>query len=60
MAPADQFLQTIVTVDEEWAHHYQPEMEIQPKQWNWKHPVSPVPKKVRKMKSAGEFMATVF
>ena len=39
------------------AHHYQPEIKIQSKQW--KHPGSPVPK-VRKVKSAGKVMATVF
>ena len=57
-ADPDEFLQRIVTVDEEWAHHYQPEMKILSKQW--KHPGSPVPKKARKVKSAGEIMATVF
>ena len=54
----DGYLQRFVTVDETWAHHHQPEMRIQSKQW--KHPCSPAPKKVRTVKSAGTVMATVF
>ena len=57
-ADPDEFLQRIVTMDEAWAHHCQPEMTIQSKQW--KHPGNPVPKKVRKVKWAGKVMATVF
>ena len=56
-ADGGEFLQIIVTVDEAWARHYQPGMKIQSKQW--KHPDSPMPKKARKVKSAGKVMATV-
>jgi histone-lysine N-methyltransferase SETMAR len=36
----DSFLQQIVTGDETWVHHYQP--ETKQKSMQWKHPSSPV------------------
>ena len=41
----DNFLQQIVTGDETWIHHYEPERKRQSMQW--KHPSSPVAKKFR-------------
>ena len=45
-------------VDEAWVHHYQSETKEQSKQW--KHPMSPTPKKVKVTPSAGKVMASVF
>jgi histone-lysine N-methyltransferase SETMAR len=52
------FLRRIVTVDETWVHHYDPETKQASMQW--KHVNSPPPKKFRVQKSAGKIMATVF
>lgn len=54
----DDFLDSIVTGDETWAHHYTPETKQQSKQW--RHPTSPKPKKFKQTLSAGKVMATVF
>lgn len=54
----EDFLDSIVTGDETWAHHYTPETKAQSKQW--RHPTSPKPKKFKTEKSAGKVMATVF
>ena len=45
-------------MDETWVHHYQPETKEQSKQW--KHPMSPTPKKAKVTPSAGKVMASVF
>lgn len=52
------FISRIVTVDETWIHHYDPETKRQSMQW--KHVNSPHPKKFCVQKSAGKVMATVF
>ena len=54
----DNFLQQIVTGDETWIHHYEPESKRQSMQW--KHPSSSVAKKFKTQSSAGKLMLTVF
>jgi hypothetical protein len=53
-------LNRIVTRDESWLHHYQPESKVVSMQW--KHPSSPSTKKfkVRSTPSTAKFMFTVF
>jgi len=45
------FLRRYVTMDETWAHHFDPVTKQQSKQW--KHATSPTPVKFRKIASAG-------
>ena len=45
-------------MDETWVHHFTPEAKQHSKQW--KHPVSPPPKKAKTVPSAGKVMASVF
>ena len=52
------FMQRIVTGDETWIHHYDPEMKQQSMQW--KHSGSPSPRKFKVHASAGKIMCTVF
>lgn len=52
------FLSTIVTGDETWIHHWDPETKQESMQW--KHKGSPPPKKFRTQPSAGKIMATIF
>jgi len=54
----EDFLDSLVTGDETWAHHYTPETKEQSKQW--RHTTSPKPKKFKTTLSAGKVMATVF
>ena len=54
----DHFMQRIVTQDETWVHHFDPESKEQSKQW--KHQGSPPPKKFRHSTSVGKVMASVF
>lgn len=54
----DSFLHCIVTGDESWVHHYQPESKIS--SMEWRHSTSPKPKKFRTQPSAGKLMLTVF
>jgi hypothetical protein len=56
----DVMLNRIVTGDESWVHHYQPESKCVSVQW--KDPRSPSTKKfkVANMPSAGKVMLTVF
>lgn len=54
----DQFMNSIVTGDESWAHHYEPETKRQSMQWH--HLGSPSPKKFKCSPSAGKVMMTVF
>jgi len=54
----DNFLQQIVTGDETWILHYEPESKQQSMQL--KHPSSPVAKKFKMQPSAGKLMLTVF
>ena len=48
----------IVTQDETWVLHFDPEANKQSKQW--KHPGSPAPKKFKRVSSAGKAMALSF
>lgn len=52
------FLGHIVTQDETWVHHFDPETKVQSMQW--KHPGSPTPKKFKVSPSSGKVMASVF
>ena len=52
------FLQKIVTVDESWMHHFEPETKMQSS--IWKHSGSPPPKKALVRRSAGKVMHMVF
>jgi len=54
----DAFLNTIVTGDETWVHHYDPETKI--KSMEYRHPTSPRVKKFKMEKSARKIMLTVF
>jgi hypothetical protein len=51
-------LNRIVTGDESWVHHYQPESERASVQW--KHPSSPSTKTFEVTPSAGKVMLTIF
>ena len=48
----------VVTQDETWVHHFDPESKKQSMQW--KHPGSPPPKKFKRVSSAGKVMASIF
>ena len=52
------FLQRIVTGDETWVHHFEPESKRASKEWH--HPTSPRSKKFKSQQSAGKVMVTVF
>lgn len=54
----ENMLNRIVTGDESWVHHYQPETKRASMQW--KHPSSPSTKKFKVVPSAGKVMLTVF
>lgn len=54
----DGFLERIVTGDETWVHHYEPESKQDSMQWHKKG--TPPPKKFKVTQSAGKLMATVF
>ena len=54
----DAFLERIVTGDETWVHHYEPESKQQSKQW--RHFDSPPPKKFKTQRSAGKILMTIF
>ena len=54
----DAFLDNIVTGDETWCHHYEPESKRQSMEWH--RPGSPTQKKFKTQKSAGKVMCTVF
>ena len=41
----DDFIDRVVTQDETWVHHFDPESKMQSMQW--KHPISPPPKKFK-------------
>jgi len=57
-AEGEAFLSRIITGDETWAHHYEPEMKRQSMEWH--HPQSPRKKKFKTTPSAGKHMITVF
>ena len=48
----------IVTGDETWAHHFEPETKRQSMEWH--HPQSPRKKKFKTTPSVGKIMITVF
>lgn len=52
------FMESIITGDESWVHHYEPETKRQSMQWQ--HLGSPSPKKFKLGPSAGKVMITVF
>ena len=54
----DDFLLSLVTVDDTWVHYYEPEYKAQSRQWVG--PGSPRPKKFKTQPSAGKVMATLF
>ena len=54
----DDFLLRLVTVDETWVHHYEPENEAESRQLVG--PESPRPKKFKTQPCTGKVMATVF
>ena len=51
-------LERIVTGDETWVHHYEPESKRQRKEW--RHPSSPTPKKFKPQPSCKKLMLTLF
>jgi len=52
------FLSRLVTMDETWLYHYDPETKQQ--SMEWRHSGSPSPKKIRVQKSAGKVLASIF
>jgi len=48
----------LVTMDETWLYHYDPETKQQ--SMTWRHSGSPRPKKFRVKKSAGKVLASIF
>ena len=54
----DDFIDRLVTQDETWVHHFDPESNVQSKQW--KRVGSPPPRKFKKTSSAQKVMASVF
>lgn len=57
-ADPESFLAHVVTQDETWVHHFDPETKSQSMQW--KHSTSPTPKKFKTSSSSGKVMASVF
>jgi len=51
------FLSQLVTMDETWLYHYDPEAKQQSVEW--RHSGSPCPKKFRVQKSAGKVLASI-
>ena len=51
-------LERIITVDETWVYHFEPESKRRSMEWG--HPNSPRTKKFKAQKSAGKIMASVF
>ena len=54
----EEFFRGVVTGDESWVHHYEPETKRQ--SMEWKHPRSSTARKLRTGPSAGKVMATIF
>ena len=54
----DSFLDRIVTGDETWCHHYEPESKRQSMEWH--HTGSPSKTKFKRLPSAGKVMCTIF
>lgn len=55
---AENFLKRVVTCDETWIHHYDPESKQQSSVW--KHQSSPRPHKAKVARSAGKVMHLIF
>jgi hypothetical protein len=58
LSQSDNFLQRIVTGDETWVHHYQPQTKW--KSMQWKHLSSPVAKEFKMQPSSCKLMLTMF
>jgi hypothetical protein len=56
-AEGDSFLDRIITGDETWCHHYEPESKRQAMEW--RHANSPSKKNLKMQPSAGKAMCTV-
>lgn len=54
----EEIMARIVTGDETWVHHYEPESKQESMQWHKKG--TPPPKKFKVSQSAGKIMATIF
>jgi len=54
----DDFLSRLVTMDETWVYHFDP--ETKQKAMEWRHNGSPRPKKFRVQKSAGNVLVSIF
>jgi len=52
------FVQQIITWDEMWVHHWDPESKVESMQW--RHASSPLPRKFSTLPSSGKLMATIF
>ena len=48
----------VVTQDDTWVNHFDPEAKKQSMQW--RHPGSPAPKKFKRVSSSGKVVASVF
>jgi len=57
-ADPDDFFDRLITMDECWVYHYDPETKEESKQW--KHADSPSPKKAKVQPSSGKVMLSVF
>lgn len=57
-ADSGNFFDRIVTMDETWVHHYDP--ETKQASMEWRHSNSPPPRKFRTKPSAGKVMLSVF
>ena len=53
-----EFIDGVVTQDETWVGHFDPESKKQ--SMEWKHCGSPPPKKFKRVSSAGKVMASIF
>ena len=52
------FIERVETQDETWVRHFGPESKMQSKQW--KHPGSHLPKKFKRVHSAGKMFVSIF
>ena len=52
------YIERVITQDEAWDHHFDPESKMQSKQW--KHPDSTPPKEFKWVHSVGKVMASIF
>ncbi|GFS24221.1 histone-lysine N-methyltransferase SETMAR [Elysia marginata] len=55
---SERFLRSIITGDESWVHHYDPESKMQSMQY--RHKNSPSPKKFKVVASAQKVLLTIF